>query len=86
MPDQELEGTWEEVMRHSPQLKGHRVKVIVLDKVVSEEAALKPKKRSLEEALDGLVGTVDLSDAPDDLASRTHEIFANIMAEQYQQP
>ncbi|PZD70411.1 hypothetical protein C1752_13137 [Acaryochloris thomasi RCC1774] len=31
MTGQTLEGTWEEVLTHAPELQGHRVRVIVLD-------------------------------------------------------
>ena len=31
MTQQTLEGTWEEVLTHAPELQGHRVRVIVLD-------------------------------------------------------
>jgi hypothetical protein len=34
---QVLEGTWEEILEHGPELAGHRVRVIVEDEAVDQE-------------------------------------------------
>ncbi|MEM9156859.1 MAG: hypothetical protein AAGB13_17800 [Cyanobacteria bacterium P01_F01_bin.33] len=49
---QTIEGTWEEILTRAEELKGHRVRVTLLD--VAEPG------ESLEVMLDGLVGSVSL--------------------------
>ena len=45
-PVLELEGTWEEVAAHAPELKGQRVRLVVLPEAVSQAE----KKSSLRPA------------------------------------
>ncbi|PZD74934.1 hypothetical protein C1752_00995 [Acaryochloris thomasi RCC1774] len=44
----QIEGTWEEILTHAPDLEGHRLRVILLDDVSEHEQsisdALKAKK------------------------------------------
>ncbi len=46
MGQQVIEGTWEEVAAHAPELRGHRVRVTILDgsedSVVNEEPSQAP--------------------------------------------
>ncbi|MEO1132795.1 MAG: hypothetical protein AAFX40_08825 [Cyanobacteria bacterium J06639_1] len=49
---QTIEGTWEEILTRAEELKGHRVRVTLLDVVEPGE--------SLDVMLDGLVGSVSL--------------------------
>jgi hypothetical protein len=39
----ELEGTWEEVAAHAPELAGRRVRLVVLPKVPTDNASFRPR-------------------------------------------
>ncbi len=39
-----LEGTWEEITRHAAELRGHQLRVMILD----DEIAAKPNQKALE--------------------------------------
>ncbi len=41
-PLQELEGTWEEVAAHAPELTGRRVKLILLPAAAEENRSFRP--------------------------------------------
>ncbi|MEM9511470.1 MAG: hypothetical protein AAF978_02110 [Cyanobacteria bacterium P01_E01_bin.48] len=69
---QTIEGTWEEILTRSEELKGHRVRVTLLD--VAE-----PGDR-LDKMLDGLVGSVSLhADTP-----ASEEVFVDILADKHE--
>lgn len=51
----ELEGTWEEVAAHAPELKGRRVRLVVLDSDVAEPL-IEDRLRRLESASGRLAG------------------------------
>lgn len=53
--EQQIEGSWEEVVEHADELSGKRVRVTVLsDSSVCEE-------KPLAELLEGLIGVIDSS-------------------------
>lgn len=75
----EIEGTWEEVLTHAPDLAGHRVKVTVVDKGTDREQqttdALKEQRlKALRE-----FAAAPLSDVPplSDEAMRRESIYAD---------
>ncbi|MEO0376520.1 MAG: hypothetical protein AAF329_18235, partial [Cyanobacteria bacterium P01_A01_bin.17] len=74
----QIEGTWEEILTHAPDLEGHRLRVILLDDVSEQEQsisdALKAKKL---EALHAFASD-PLSDVPalSDEAMSRESIYA----------
>ena len=79
MAYQELEGTWEEILAHAPELAGHRLKVTVLEALETEQT--EKKRPSLSETLRGKIGILD--GASPDLSQKTGEKFASLMEEKY---
>jgi hypothetical protein len=60
MSQQVLEGTWEEIVEHSDELSGRRVRLIVIDEsAIPSGRELSVEERPLAELLDGLVGVID---------------------------
>jgi hypothetical protein len=72
-----LEGTWEEILLHAPELVGQRVKLTVL----SPEEKQPPAQVTLDQALNGRVGRVQF--LPSDLSARTKSAFGDILAEKH---
>jgi hypothetical protein len=64
-----FEGTWEDVLRHGPELAGQRVRLTVLTKDSPESQ----KEVTLAQALKGRVGRMEFQ--PRDLSTRTTEAF-----------
>jgi hypothetical protein len=56
-----LEGTWEEITDHAAELSGKRVRLVVLDEAVLDEAP-PSQERTLSEATLGIVGAINSSD------------------------
>lgn len=75
-----LEGTWEEIVAHAAEFNGKRVKITVF-----EPFPVRPEHagKTLAELFEGRVGVVD--NLPPDLAERSEEYFAQIMAEKFPQ-
>ena len=77
MEQRTLEGTWEEILRYSPELVGLRVRLTVLSPKIP-----KPQQRvTLDQTLRGRVGRIHF--LPPNLSARTKEAFADILAEKY---
>ena len=74
-----LEGTWEEILRHAPELVGQRVKLTVL----SAEEPQPPAPVTLAEALKGRVGQVQF--LPSDLSTRSKSAFTDILSDKHTQ-
>lgn len=76
-----FEGSWEDVLRRSDELAGHRVRVIVLDspspETTGEDSGSLEDDTPLAELLQGKVGT--LSFGPPDLATRDEHYLKEIM-------
>lgn len=79
MAYQELEGTWEEILAHAPELAGHRLRVTVLESLETEQT--ETKRPSLAETLRGKIGILD--GASPDLSQKTGEKFTSLMEEKY---
>ena len=73
MEQQTLEGTWEEILQHSAELAGQRVRVTVLpDKTSNSSTTL-----TLDQKLKGRVGRVNFQ--PSDLSERVGEAFTELL-------
>ena len=73
MEQQTLEGTWEEILQHSAELAGQRVRLTIL----SEQTSKLPAKQTLDQKLKGRVGRVNFQ--PSDLSERVGEVFTDIL-------
>ncbi|NCT43132.1 MAG: hypothetical protein GPJ35_06955 [Microcystis aeruginosa G11-09] len=71
------EGTWEEIAVCASELKGRKVRLIVLDAISGEEKT--PPSNSLAEVLKGKVGIIE--GASPALSTQTGEKFAELMQE-----
>lgn len=65
MTQQTIEGTWEEVLTHAPELQGHRVRVIVLEplekqQTVSVQSGEDQRRKAFEAFMDSTVPDVPL--------------------------
>jgi hypothetical protein len=69
-----LEGTWEEILQHSAELAGQRVRLTILPHQSSNTSV----SDTLEEKLKGRVGRVNFQ--PSDLSERNHDAFLNSYA------
>ena len=74
METQTIEGTWEEILQHSPELSGQRVRVTILS------STLKPPLK-LDELLRDRIGVVSFQ--PDDLSDRTHAAYSEALQLKY---
>ena len=74
METQTIEGTWEEILQHSPELSGQRVRVTILS------STLKPPLK-LDELLRDRIGVVSFQ--PDDLSDRTHSAYSEALQLKY---
>ena len=72
MEQQTLEGTWEEILEHSAELTGQRVKVTVLPDKSSNSSTTS----TLDQKLTGRVGRVNFQ--PSDLSERVEEAFTEV--------
>lgn len=73
MEPQTLEGTWEEILQHSAELAGQRVRLTILPHE-SSNASMIP---TLEQKLKGRVGRVNFQ--PSDLSERVSEAFTDLL-------
>jgi hypothetical protein len=77
MEQYSFEGTWEDILRHAPELTGRRVKLTVLSNNPPESQ----DEVTLEQVLKGRVGRVEFQ--PTDLSTRTTEAFGDLLDEKY---
>ncbi|NJO41699.1 MAG: hypothetical protein HC865_13970 [Cyanobacteria bacterium RU_5_0] len=80
MEQHSFEGTWEEILRHAPELVGRRVRLTVL----SNESSKPQNGATLAQALKGRVGRVQFQ--PSNLSTRTNEAFTDLLVEKYRLP
>ena len=73
MEEQTLEGTWEEILQHSSELAGQRVRLTILPPQSSQS----PTKQTLDQRLKGRVGRVKFE--PSDLSERVSEAFTELL-------
>jgi 2-oxo-4-hydroxy-4-carboxy--5-ureidoimidazoline (OHCU) decarboxylase len=75
-----FEGTWEEILRHAPELAGQRVRLTVLP----DESSNHQNEVTLDQALKDRVGRVQFQ--PSNLSTRTKEAFTDLLVEKYMLP
>ncbi len=80
MEQRSFEGTWEEILRHAPELVGRRVRLTVL----SNESSQSQNGATLDQVLKGRVGQVQFQ--PSNLSTRTKEAFTDLLVEKYRLP
>ncbi len=73
MEQKTIEGTWEEILQHSAELAGQRVRLTIL----SHQASNYATKESLDQRLKGRVGRVNFQ--PSDLSERVGEAFTELL-------
>ncbi len=73
MEQQTLEGTWEEILQHSAELAGQRVRLTILP----NQSSNRPTKLTLEQRLKGRVGRVNFE--PSNLSERVGEAFTELL-------
>jgi hypothetical protein len=73
MEQQTLEGTWEEILQHSAELAGQRVRLTILTHQSSNSATIP----TLEQKLKGRVGRVNFQ--PSNLSERIGEAFTELL-------
>lgn len=73
MKQQTLEGTWEEILQHSADLAGQRVRLTILPAQSSKH----PTTQTLDQRLKGRVGRVNFQ--PSDLSERVGEAFTELL-------
>ena len=73
MKQQTLEGTWEEILQHSAELVGQRVRLTILP----DKSANSSTTETLDQKLKGRVGRVHFQ--PSDLSERVGEAFTDIL-------
>ncbi len=73
MKQQTLEGTWEEILQHSADLAGQRVRLTILP----DQSSKHPTTQTLDKRLKGRVGRVNFQ--PSDLSERVGEAFTELL-------
>lgn len=73
MEQQTLEGTWEEILQHSAELAGQRVRLTILP----HQASKSPTTQTLDQRLKAKVGRVNFQ--PSDLSERVGEAFTELL-------
>lgn len=73
MEKQTIEGTWEEILQHSAELAGQRVKLTILPDQSSNSSTIE----TLDQKLKGRVGRVHFQ--PSDLSKRAGEAFTELL-------
>lgn len=74
MASRTLEGTWEEIQAQANELKGHRLRVTILDAETNGQEEI-----PLDRLLSDRVGILDLGTAP--AARDVKEVFGDIVTE-----
>ena len=75
-----IEGTWEEIAARADELRGKKLRVMVLATEAQVETD-EEKQARLQRAISPLLGTID--GLPTDLAARSEAYFAQIMDDKY---
>ncbi|MGK7873017.1 MAG: hypothetical protein AB4426_06815 [Xenococcaceae cyanobacterium] len=73
MEQQTLEGTWEEILQHSAELAGQRVRLTILP----HQSSKSPTTQTLDQRLKGRVGRVNFQ--PSDLSEGVGEAFTELL-------
>jgi hypothetical protein len=71
MPNQTIEGTWEEILQYAPQLTGQTVRLTIL-------TPCHPPTTTLDQVFAHRVGEVSFE--PADLSERTAEAYTALLA------
>lgn len=79
MEQYSLEGTWEEILCHGPELAGQRVRLTVL----ARESPKSESAATLDQLLKDRVGRVAFE--PTDLSVRTKDAFIELLDDKYNQ-
>jgi hypothetical protein len=74
MPNQTIEGTWEEILQYAPQLSGQQLRLTILTPTTAPTAPL-------DQLLGDRVGEVSFE--PTDLSERTHAAYADILTQKH---
>jgi hypothetical protein len=74
MPNQTIEGTWEEILQYAPQLSGQQIRLTILTPTTAPTAPL-------DQLLGDRVGEVSFE--PTDLSERTHAAYADILTQKH---
>lgn len=74
MEQQTIEGTWEEILQHSAELAGQRVRLTILP---HKSFSNSPTTETLEQRLKGRVGRVNFQ--PSNLSERVGEAFTELL-------
>jgi hypothetical protein len=70
MPNQTIEGTWEEILQYAPQLSGQSVRLTILTPIPTASTPL-------DQLLKNRVGEVSFE--PTDLSERTHDVYTDLL-------
>jgi hypothetical protein len=70
MPNQTIEGTWEEILQYAPQLSGQSVRLTILTPIPTPST-------TLDQLLKNRVGEVSFE--PTDLSERTHDAYTDLL-------
>ena len=73
MEQQTIEGTWEEILQHSAELAGQRVRLTILP----DQSSNYSSTETLDQKLKGRVGRVHFQ--PSDLSERVREAFTELL-------
>jgi hypothetical protein len=74
MPNQTIEGTWEEILQYAPQLSGQSVRLTILTPTPTPSAPL-------DQLLKHRVGEVSFE--PTDLSERTHAAYTDLLTQKH---
>ena len=74
MPNQTIEGTWEEILQYAPQLSGQNVRLTIL-------ASASTASTTLDQLLKHRVGEVSFE--PTDLSERTHTAYTDLLTQKH---
>ena len=73
MTQTNYEGTWEEILTHTSELRGKKVKLTVIDD--TEQPQIKVESKSLSEVLKGKIGIIE--GASPELSQNTGQQYLN---------
>ncbi|MFM2431234.1 MAG: hypothetical protein RLZZ511_2447 [Cyanobacteriota bacterium] len=74
MPNQTIEGTWEEILQYAPQLSGQQIRLTILSPAATSVTPL-------DQLLADRVG--EISFEPTDLSERTHTAYTEILTQKH---
>jgi hypothetical protein len=74
MPNQTIEGTWEEILQYAPQLSGQSVRLTILTPTPTPST-------TLDQLLKHRVGEVSFE--PTDLSERTHAAYTDRLIQKH---